>query len=146
MRETLGLSLEIILRECLLTDITAVCFQFVRYPGKKGTIMASKTIVEVIDDLDGSRAEETVRFAIDGAEYEVDLSGAHSKKLRDALKPFVEAGRKVGRTRSSGRRTGAATDGMQSKAIRDWAKQHGLQVSDRGRVSAEIQQAYNDAH
>ena len=70
--------------------------------------MASKAIVEVIDDLDGSKAEETVRFAIDGTEYEVDLSGAHSKKLRDALKPFVEAGRKVGRTRSIGRRTGAA--------------------------------------
>jgi hypothetical protein len=108
--------------------------------------MASKTIVEVIDDLDGSKAEETLRFAIDGTEYEIDLSGAHSKKLRDALKPFVEAGRKVGRTRSSGRRSGAATDVKQSKAIRDWAKQHGLQVSDRGRVSAEIQQAYHDAH
>jgi hypothetical protein len=108
--------------------------------------MASKTIVEVIDDLDGSKAEETVRFALDGSEYEIDLSGAHSKELRDALQPFVKAGRKVGGKRG-GRRSGAApTDGKQSKAIRDWAKQHGMQVSDRGRVSAEVQKAFKEAH
>ena len=107
--------------------------------------MASKTIVEVIDDLDGSKAEETVRFSIDGTEYEIDLSGAHSKKLRDALQPFVKAGRRVGGKRS-GRRSNAATYGKQSKAIRDWARQHGMQVSDRGRVSAEVQKAYNKAH
>ena len=105
--------------------------------------MASKTIVEVIDDLDGSKAEETVRFALDGTEYEIDLSGAHSKKLRNALEPFIQAGRRVGGKRSG--RSGAATDGKQSKAIRDWAKQHGMQVSDRGRVSAEVQKAYNEA-
>ena len=108
--------------------------------------MASKTIVEVIDDLDGSKAEETVRFAIDGTEYEIDLSGAHSKKLRDALQPYVKAGRKVGGKRG-GRRSGATTtDGKQSKVVRDWAKQHGMQVSDRGRVSAEVQKAYSEAH
>jgi hypothetical protein len=108
--------------------------------------MAIKTVVEVIDDLDGSKAEETVRFGLDGTEYEIDLSSAHSKKLRDALQPFVQAGRRVGGKRS-GRRSGAAgTDGKQSKAIRDWAKQHGMQVSDRGRVSAEVQKAYNEAH
>ena len=108
--------------------------------------MASKTIVEVIDDLDGSKAEETVRFAIDGTEYEIDLSGAHSKKLRDALQPFVKAGRKVGGKRSDRRRGATPTDSKQSKAIRDWAKQHGMQVSDRGRVSTEVQRAYNQAH
>ena len=54
--------------------------------------MASKTIVEVIDDLDGSKAEETVRFAIDGTEYEVDLSGARSKKLRDAVEALCRGG------------------------------------------------------
>ena len=108
--------------------------------------MASKTIVEVIDDLDGSKADETVRFAIDGTEYEIDLSGTHSQKLRDALQPYVSAGRKVGGKRSGGRRGATLTDGKQSKAIRDWAKQHGMQVSDRGRVSAEVQKAYNQAH
>ena len=107
--------------------------------------MASKTIVEVIDDLDGSKAEETVRFALDGTEYEIDLSGAHSKKLRTALEPFIKAGRRVGGKRS-GRRSPAPTDSKQSKAIRDWAKQHGMQVSDRGRVPAEVQKAYNEAH
>jgi hypothetical protein len=107
--------------------------------------MASKIIVEVIDDLDGSKAEETVRFSIDGTEYEIDLSGTHSKKLRDALQPFVKAGRRVGGKRS-GRGSSAATDGKQSKAIREWAKHRGMQVSDRGRVSAEVQKAYNEAH
>jgi hypothetical protein len=116
-----------------------------RYPYKEGATMASKTIVEVIDDLDGSKAEETVRFALDGTEYEIDLSGAHSKKLRDALQPYLKAGRRIGGKRS-GRSSSAATDGKQSKAIRDWAKQHGMQVSDRGRVSAEVQKAYNKAH
>ena len=117
----------------------------VRYPYMEGATMASKTIVEVIDDLDGSKAEETVRFALDGTEYEIDLSGAHSKKLRDALQPYLKAGRRIGGKRS-GRRSSAATYGKQSKAIRDWAKQHGMQVSDRGRVSAEVQKAYNKAH
>lgn len=111
--------------------------------------MASRTIVEMIDDLDGSKAEETVRFAIDGTEYEIDLSGPHSKKLRDALQPYVKASRRVSGKRS-GRRSGTAaptaTDGKQSRAIRDWAKQHGMQVSDRGRVSAEVQKAYSQAH
>ena len=108
--------------------------------------MASKTVVEVIDDLDGSKAEETVRFALDGTEYEIDLSGAHSKKLRDSLQPFFTAGRRVGGKRSGRRSVAAPTDVKQSKAIRDWAKQHGMQVSDRGRVSAEVQKAYNEAH
>jgi hypothetical protein len=107
--------------------------------------MASKTIVEVVDDLDGSKAEETIRFALDGSDYEIDLSGAHSKKLRDALQPYLKAGRRVGGKRS-GRRSSAPTDAKQSKAIRDWAKQHGMQVSERGRVSAQVQKAYNEAH
>jgi nucleoid-associated protein Lsr2 len=106
--------------------------------------MASKTVVEVIDDLDGSKAEETIRFALDGAEYEIDLSGAHSKKLRDALQPYLKAGRRVGGKRSA-RHNSSATDGKQSKSVREWAKQHGMQVSDRGRVSAEVQKAYDQA-
>ena len=104
--------------------------------------MASKTVIEITDDLDGSKAEETVKFAIDGTEYEIDLSKAHSKELHDALQPYLKAARKTGGRR--GRR-----DGMGVKedlhAIREWAQKQGMKVSERGRISAEVRDAYTKA-
>jgi hypothetical protein len=108
--------------------------------------MASKVIIEVTDDLDGSKAEETVQFALDGAEFEIDLSKAHAEELRGALEPYMKAGRKTGTKRNGHRRGSAATDKDQIKAMRDWAKTHGLKVSERGRISADVQDAYNAAH
>jgi hypothetical protein len=105
--------------------------------------VASRTIVEVTDDLDGSKADETIQFTIDGTSFEIDLSTAHAKELRGALDPYVKAGRKTGGRRRSG---SARRDGDQIAAIREWAKTHGLKVSDRGRISAEVQDAYNAAH
>jgi nucleoid-associated protein Lsr2 len=108
--------------------------------------VASRTIVEVTDDLDGSKADETIQFTIDGTSFEIDLSTAHAKDLRNALEPYMKAGRKTG-GRRDGRRAGSVTrDHDQIAAIRDWAKTHGLKVSDRGRISAEVQEAYNAAH
>jgi nucleoid-associated protein Lsr2 len=126
--------------------ITTLCFK--RYiPIQKGNTVVSRTIIEVTDDLDGSKADETIQFTIDGTSFEVDLSTAHAKELRNALDPYMKAGRKTHGRRDSRRRAGSAMrDHDQTAAIRDWAKTHGLNVSDRGRISAEVQDAYNAAH
>jgi hypothetical protein len=109
--------------------------------------VASRVLIEITDDLDGSKADETVHFSLEGAEFEIDLSKAHAEGLRGALDPYMQAGRKTGGRRVSRRRSGSATpDRDQIAAIREWAKTHGLKVSDRGRLSAEVQEAYNAAH
>jgi hypothetical protein len=103
--------------------------------------MATQTVVTVTDDLDGSEAEETISFALDGTEFEIDLSKAHAKDLRGALAPYIKVARKSGRRRAGRRRT-AGSDKDETKAIRVWARQQGMEVSDRGRIPAEIQRAY----
>jgi hypothetical protein len=115
---------------------------------QKGSPVASRVVTLLTDDLDGSEAEETISFSFEGFSYEIDLSKAHVQGLRDALEPYVKAGRRTGRDGRRVRRSGsaAATDGDQTKAIRDWAKSQKLKVSDRGRVSAEIREAYSKAH
>ena len=108
--------------------------------------MARRTVVMLTDDLDGSEATETVRFGLDGRDYEVDLSKKNAKSLRDGLKRYVEVGRKTGgrRTSRSGRTPGS--DRAQLSAMRAWARQQGMDVSERGRISATVQEAYNKAH
>jgi len=108
--------------------------------------VAKQTVVTLIDDLDGQVAAETIDFSIDGASYEIDLSDKNAAALRDALAPYVGVARRVGRAARpvAGRaREGRAVD---LGAVREWARAQGLQVSDRGRVSAAIQDAYNAAH
>jgi hypothetical protein len=108
--------------------------------------MAKQTIVTLVDDLDGSEAEEQIEFAVDGRTYEIDLSASNSKKLRDALAPFVAAARRA----SGGRRRTAATpaprptvDREQNQAIREWAQQQGMKISERGRIPASVLEAYH---
>ena len=113
--------------------------------------MAQKIHVVLEDDLDGSEATETVSFALDGTSYEIDLNDEHAQALRDALAPYVGHGRKVtgGGRRGGGRRTstaGGTTSGPAAKEIRDWARENGYDVPDRGRVSAEVREAYAAAH
>jgi hypothetical protein len=108
---------------------------------QRGAQVATQTVVTVTDDIDGSEAEETIRFAIDGTEFEIDLSKTHAKELRGTLEPYVKAARKSGRSRA-GRRRSASSAKEETKAIRDWARRQGMEVSDRGRIPAEIQQAY----
>jgi Lsr2 len=102
--------------------------------------MAQKIQTLFIDDLDGSGAEGTVRFGLDGVEYEIDLSAEHSRELRDALAPFVGAARRAGgaarRPARSGRR--GAAGGPNPTEVREWAKEQGIEVKDRGRVPAEL--------
>ena len=102
--------------------------------------MAQKIQTLFIDDLDGSEAEGTVRFGLDGTEYEIDLNTGHAEALRDALARYVGAARRAGgsarRPARSGRR--APAGGVDSTEVREWAKAQGIDVKDRGRVPAEL--------
>jgi hypothetical protein len=102
--------------------------------------MARKVMVQLVDDLDGGPADTTVSFALDGSQYEIDLSTANANRLREAMAQYVGAARKVGRG-ARGR-----TGGSDSAKVREWAKAEGLTVSERGRIPAEIREAYDRAH
>jgi hypothetical protein len=111
--------------------------------------MAQKVNIVLVDDLDGSEATESVSFGLDGTSYEIDLNDKNAADLRDALAPYVGHARKVGAaTRRNGRRSSsaAASDGPSAREIRDWARENGYEVPDRGRVSAEVRSAYDAAH
>ena len=115
--------------------------------------MAQKVQVLLVDDLDGGEASETVSFALDGSNYEIDLSGKNAEELRDAFAKYVGSARKAGRAASSSgrslaRRSGGGNTSMdrdQAAAIRSWAKGKGLKVSDRGRIPATIIEQYNQS-
>ncbi|MET8164675.1 Lsr2 family protein [Streptomyces sp. NPDC005329] len=109
--------------------------------------MAQKTIVLLTDDLTGGEADETLVFGVDGKSFEIDLTGKNAKKLRDALAPYIEAGRKTG-GKAVGRARGAAAKGSgeDTAAIREWAKKNGYEINDRGRVPATIREAYSKAN
>lgn len=106
--------------------------------------MAQKVITLLTDDLDGSEASQTVVFALDGKTYEIDLSDEHATKMREALAPFVGSARKVG-GRATIRRLGSSKPAEDTAAIRAWAKENGFDVNDRGRVPANIREAYAKA-
>ncbi|MEV1176783.1 Lsr2 family protein [Nonomuraea sp. NPDC049784] len=109
----------------------------------------AKQIQEIlIDDLDGGEANETVAFAIDGSSYEIDLSDMNAKKLRDALTPFVQHARRSAPAplRRRGRGTQRTISREKSSEIRQWAKAHGLPVSERGRISSTVVEQYEASH
>jgi hypothetical protein len=112
--------------------------------------VAQKVTVSLIDDLDGDKADETVEFGIDGKSYEIDLSSSNADKLRDALASYVAAARRPGGRRRSGGGAAASAaarrpsvDREQNQAIRDWARKRGMKVSDRGRIPADVLEAYH---
>ena len=102
--------------------------------------MAQKIQTLFIDDLDGSQADGTVRFGLDGAEYEIDLNAEHAQALRGALARYVQAARRAGgraqRPARGGRR--GSSSRVDSTEVREWAKAQGIEVKDRGRVPAEL--------
>ena len=120
--------------------------------------MARKVQVILSDDLDENlTADETVSFALDGTNYEIDLAEKNARELREVFSRYVSAARKVGRGgRSSsgngtggggrGRSSGGRMDREQAGAIRDWARKNGHAVSDRGRIPASVVEAYEAAH
>ncbi len=108
--------------------------------------MAQKVNIVLVDDLDGTEATETVTFGLDGSSYEIDLNDANAAALREALSGYVGHARRV---TGGGRRARKATGGASSsntKDVREWAKEQGMEVSERGRISADVQQAYDAAH
>jgi hypothetical protein len=110
---------------------------------KGGFQVAQKITTLFIDDIDGGAAEGTVRFALDGTEYEIDLNATHSEELRSALGKYVNHARKVGgTTRRAGRvagRTGRGTpSAVNTTEIRTWARENGFDIKDRGRVPADL--------
>jgi hypothetical protein len=106
--------------------------------------MAQRVTVALEDDLDGGPAAETVRFGFGGADYEIDLSKKNAAAFRKQLVPFIEHARKSGRAQSRRpARTGAAR--QRSGDIRAWAKDHGIAVSDRGRIPATVVEQYQAA-
>ena len=144
--------------------------------------MAQKIVLTCDVDGDGTEAEDTVKFGLDGREYEIDVCARHHRELNDALRSFVAKGRKVDavRPRKRNARTAAATGApiptssasspasgssiqpegarvrarrptaasrkQSTQSVREWAREHGMTVSDRGRISAEISEAYAAAH
>ena len=108
--------------------------------------MAQKVNIILVDDIDGSEATETVTFGLDGTTYEIDLNDKNAGKLRDALASYIGHGRKVTTASRRGRRSSAVAGGPSAREIRDWARANGHDVPDRGRVSAEVREAYDKAH
>jgi hypothetical protein len=102
--------------------------------------VAQKIQTLFIDDLDGSAAEGTVRFGLDGTEYEIDLNAEHAKNMREALARYLDAARRVGSSarkpvRGSGR---GPAGGLDTTEVREWARAQGIEVKDRGRVPADL--------
>ena len=110
--------------------------------------MASVTQVSLVDDVDGTVADETVSFALDRKQYELDLSNKNAKKLRAALAPFIASARRPGNSRrSSGSKATQkpAADRDRNAAIREWAREQGHQIADRGRIPFTVIEAYDKA-
>lgn len=105
--------------------------------------MARRVEIVLDDDLDGSRADETVIFGLDGKEYEIDLSVDNAAQLRDALAPFVDNARRRSGKRRRSRRSEAA--GTSASAVRSWARENGVPVNERGRIPADVLDQYNAA-
>ncbi len=104
--------------------------------------MAQKVTVALEDDLDGGPAAETVRFGIDGTDYEIDLSATNARAFRKKLAPFIDNARTPA-PRTAGRRTAAGR--QRSADARAWAKEHGIAVSARGRIPASVLDQYQAA-
>jgi hypothetical protein len=108
------------------------------------SFMAQRTIVELLDDIDGKPADETVPFGLDGKSYELDLSKKNAQALRKLLGPYVEHGRKIstrGRVAASKTRAG----GVDPKAVRAWAARNRQEVPARGRIPKSVLEAYSAA-
>jgi nucleoid-associated protein Lsr2 len=115
--------------------------------------MAQKVVVELVDDLDGTASQDvaTVTFGLDGVQYEIDLKDDHADQLRHLLASYVAAGRRTGgrikrQTTATTTKPAAPGNREQTKAIRDWARQNGFELGDRGRIPTHIIDAFDDAH
>jgi len=105
--------------------------------------VAQRVTVEMTDDIDGTEAAETIAFGVDGTAYEIDLSSKNAAKMRRVFGDYVEHARRTTAGRRSGR---SRPDRHRSSAVRKWAKQQGIEVSERGRIPASVVSQYEKAH
>lgn len=107
--------------------------------------MAKRTIttVELTDDLDGGKADQTLTFSFDGAHYEIDLSKKNATAFTKALKPYVDSARKTRQTRGRAPSSSKSVKRNDLANVRVWAGENGYEVSDRGRVPAAVLEAYD---
>jgi hypothetical protein len=113
--------------------------------------MAQRIVTELTDDTDGKPADETVTFALDGREYEIDLTAKNAAALRKAFDVYVKHGRRVGgRPVRSSSRAGSSSSpskgDVDTRAVREWAGKNGYELSARGRIPAKVMEAYRAAH
>jgi hypothetical protein len=113
--------------------------------------VAQKTVVELVDDLDGGTANETVAFTLDGVEFQIDLSTANATRLRDSLAEYVAHARRIGGRKQrlapggdSGKKS--AEEQAQNQAIREWARAQGKTVAERGRLPHALVVEFKEAH
>src|SRR5512135_2412011 len=121
------------------------------FPWRRPQAMVQRMITERFDDLDGSPAVETIRFGYAGRDYEIDLNEEHAAALDDAVAPYLEHARRANGVQPRQRRGRKTEDGHRRRpeelrAIRQWAREQGLQVSDRGRIAADVVEKYEAAH
>ncbi len=107
--------------------------------------MAQRVEITLVDDIDGGKASETVTFSLDGVAYEIDLSDKNARKIRDDFANWTGHARRSGGSRTA-RKRATATKRTDLGEVREWARANGHSVSDRGRISAEVQDAYDKAH
>jgi hypothetical protein len=104
--------------------------------------MAQKVNIVLVDDIDGSDADETIPFGLDGTHYEIDLNTDHAQELRGQLERYVKAARKVTGSADRPGRVRGTTDNARNKEIRNWARERQLEINDRGRIPADIVTQY----
>ncbi|KUM37485.1 histone-like nucleoid-structuring protein Lsr2 [Arthrobacter sp. EPSL27] len=108
--------------------------------------MARKIHVQLIDDISGEDAQETLRFSLDGADYEIDLAEENAAGLRAALAPFIAHGRRVRSVPGSRSTRTVPSSREETQKIREWAIANGYSPNARGRISEDIRKAYDDTH
>ena len=113
--------------------------------------MAQRVVVKLVDDLDGTEATTTVKFSVEGRAYELDLNDENLRLFRESADRWIAHARPIGRAKVTGKGGGkgmgpARRDRAQTEAIRAWAKEAGLPVSDRGRIPGDIVEAWGRAH
>jgi hypothetical protein len=107
--------------------------------------MAQQIRTLFIDDIDGGPAEGTVRFGLDGTDYEIDLSTAHNEELRKVLFGYVTHARKTAGTARRVSRDRRPADQLDTRRVREWARAEGIDIKERGRVPAEVIERYKAA-
>lgn len=108
--------------------------------------MTHKVTVSLQDDLDGSPAARTVRFALAGSEFEIDLSEKNARRFREQITPFLEHARRAGKLAGARPASRGAASRARTSRIRAWARDHGMELNDRGRIPANVVERYEAAN